>query len=89
MQSTSHIESIWGILKHKIKITYNVIPSKNIIHFIREAEYKHKLRNKSYDEKISDFFECWKLLIDLKDVEIIKSVFLTDSADEDDLEEEI
>ena len=88
MQSTAHIESIWGILKHKIKSTYNVIPSKNIIHFIREAEYKHKLRNKSYDEKISDFFECWKLLIDLKDVEIIKSDFLTDSADEDDLEEE-
>lgn len=83
MQSTSQVESIWGILKHKIKRTYNVIPSKNIIRFLREAEYKHKLRNKS------DFFECWQLLIDLKEVEIIKSDFLTDSVDEDKLEEEI
>ena len=62
IQSTSHIESLWGISKHKIKSTYNAVPSKNIIRFLREAEYKHKLRNKSYDEKVSDFFECWKLL---------------------------
>ena len=88
IQSTSHIESLWGILKHKIKSTYNVISSKNLIYFLKEAEYKHKLRNKSYDDKLSDFLECWKLLIDLKDEEVINSYFLTDSADEEESDED-
>ena len=58
LQSTSHIESLWAILKKKIKSTYNAIPFKNIFHFIREAEYKCKNRAKSCDEKLKDFFEC-------------------------------
>ena len=41
-QSTSHIEGLWSILKNKIKSSYHVIPTKNIIHFIREAEFKFK-----------------------------------------------
>ena len=57
LESISHIESLWAILKQKIKSTYNVIPFKNIIHFIREAEYKYKIRAKSSDEKLTDFFE--------------------------------
>ena len=40
LESTSHIESLWAILKQKIKSTYNVIAFKNKFHFIREAEYK-------------------------------------------------
>ena len=35
LTSTSYIGAIWGILKQKIKSTYNVIPSKNIMQFNR------------------------------------------------------
>jgi len=76
IQSTSHIEFIWSILKHKIKSTYNIIPSKRIIHFLREAEYKSKIRNKSIDEKLINFFECWELLDDTKDFTVVDDDFL-------------
>ena len=68
-QSTSHIEGLWSHLKEKIKKTHHVIPAKNIIKFIREAEYKYLIRNKNYEEKIKDFFECFKCISDVKDVE--------------------
>ena len=54
-----------AILKLKIKSTYNVIPFKNRFYFIREAEYKYKIRAKSCDEKLKDFFERRKLILDL------------------------
>ena len=38
--------------------------------FLREAEYKYKLRDKNYDEQMNDLFECWKLLLNVEDVEI-------------------
>ena len=88
LESTSHIESLWAILKQKIKSTYNVIPFKNIFHFIREAEYKYKIRAKSSDDKLTDFFECCKLILDLKYEEFNKSDFVTDSDDELDLNED-
>lgn len=47
IQSTSHIVSIWNTIKSKIKGVYNIIPNKNIIRFIREAEFKFKLIKKT------------------------------------------
>ena len=66
-----------GILKHKIKSTYNVIPSKNIIHFLSEEDYKYKIRNKSIDETLTYFFECWKLLADTKNINVENDDFLS------------
>ena len=63
-----------------------LIPSKNIFHFLK-AEYKHKIRNKSCDEKIVDFFGCWKLLNDVKDVSFNQSDFLIDTDVKDDLDD--
>ena len=40
LESTSHIEAVWNVIKSKIKNTYYVIPSKNLFKFVREAEYK-------------------------------------------------
>jgi len=68
--SASHIESIWSNIKSKIKSVYNVIPGKNLMKFLREAEYKYKLRDKNYDEKMNDLFECWKFLLNFEDIEI-------------------
>ena len=85
VESTSHIESIWSQLKAKIKDTYYTIPEKNILHFVREAEFKLKLRTKSGQDKIKEFFSCWKFLNDVKDVEIEEDKeFLTDSPIESD-----
>ena len=76
LTSTSHIEAIWGVLKQKIKSAYNVIPSKNIIHFIKEDEYKYNIRDKDFEVKIKDFFECFKLLENVSDTIIPKTEFL-------------
>ena len=73
-----------GILKQKIKATYNVIPSKNIMHFIKEAEYKYIIKEKSYDEKIKDFFECFTLLDNVSDTIIPHTKFLSDISDNSD-----
>ncbi len=82
--STSHIESLWGILKLVIKATYTVIQSKNIMHFIKEAEYKYIIKEKSYDEKIKDFLECFTLLNNVTDTIIPHAEFLSNSNDDSD-----
>ena len=38
----SHIESVWSQVKSEIKSTYKMMPSKNLLYFIREAEWKIK-----------------------------------------------
>lgn len=65
LHSASHIEVILGILNQNIKTIYNVIPSKNIIHFINEIEFKYIIKNKNFDDKIKEFFSCYKLLCDI------------------------
>ena len=41
-ESTSHMESVWSQVKTEIKSTYKMIPSTNLLYFIREAEWKIK-----------------------------------------------
>jgi hypothetical protein len=63
-----HTLNLYGVfLKQKIKTTYTVILSKNIMHFYKEAEYKYIIKEKSYDEKIKDFFECFTSLDNVAD----------------------
>ena len=68
-------------IKSKIKNTYGVIPKKNLIKFIREAEYKFINRMKSYDEKILDFFECFTFLNNVAYAQFNDNFFLSDSND--------
>jgi len=42
--------------------TYNIIPDINTIKFVREAEFKYKIRKFSDEDKIREFFECYDLL---------------------------
>ena len=35
------MKAIWNTFKAKIKITYYIIPNKNLFEFIREVEYKY------------------------------------------------
>ena len=84
LRSSSHIEAIWNVLKSKIKSTYHVIPHKNFLHFLIEAEFKYIIRNKKYNERIKEFFECCKLINDVADSEIYDTEFLKDSDISDD-----
>lgn len=83
-ESTSHIESIWSQIKAKIKDTYYTIPEKNILHFVREAEFKIKLKSKSGPKKIKEYFSCYEFLSNVNDVEIEDKYFLTDSSYDSD-----
>ena len=91
---TTHIEAIWNIIKSKIKNMYYVIPNKHFLQFVREAEYRFKIRDKSQVEKVKDFFECYELILNVSDVEFPKNGFISDSdnlneneVSDDDLEE--
>lgn len=42
------------------KKTYRIIPSKNFVSYLREAEWKYLNLGKIYDEKIKEFFNCFK-----------------------------
>ena len=63
-----------------------MIPHKNYIPFVREAEYRYKIRNKRGLDKIKDFFECYRLIDDVSGVNFPKSGFI--SASDDDNKEE-
>ena len=84
IQSSSHIEAIWNILKSKIKSTYYVIPQKNMLHFIREAEFKLNITGKTRAEKIKEFFDSFKCINDLNDANIPDTEFFRDDSNEED-----
>ena len=47
LNSSSHIESLWNSLKLLIKSTYKIIPQKNFLLFLKEAEWKFIIRSKN------------------------------------------
>ena len=60
INSTSHIEGLWGTLKQKIKSIYNSIPSTNFILYLREAEIRYilsKLNSGKKEKYIMDLLE--------------------------------
>lgn len=73
IQSSFHIEAIWNINKSKIKSIYHIIPNKNNLKYILEAEYRYKIRNKIGNDKIKDLFEIYSLIENVFDVEFPNS----------------
>ena len=61
LESTSHIESIWEQIKSKIKESYHLYPHKVFLYFVREIEFKIRIRNLTYNVKIKKFFEIYDL----------------------------
>ena len=78
LNSTSTIEYLWNALKVKIEKTYRIIPSKNFVSYLREAEWKYLNNDKSYEGKIKEFFSCFKYFNDVKDVNLEKNESLRD-----------
>jgi len=65
LNSTSHIESIWG--KIKFKNIYYEITNQNLLLLIKEAEWRIKNRNKNNDGKIKEFFENFYVISGMDD----------------------
>ena len=76
VESTSHIESIWGQLKDVISSIYKSIPCINFLYFVREAEWRIKKKNLSYEEKLDDFFEMYNTVMGIDEEFIYDSDFL-------------
>ena len=87
LQSKSHIEAIWNIIKSKIKNTYYIIQGKKILRYVLEAEYKYNILNKNYDDKLFDFFEVYNLINSFSDEELKNKDFLNDSELDSDKDE--
>ncbi len=80
---------MWSILKNKIKSTYHVIPTKNIIHFIREAEFKFKNREKNYIDMLKEFFSCYDYIENVEANQFMPSQFLKDDSDSSSSDESV
>ena len=55
LDSTSYIESVWGILQSEIKCVYATIRPKNFLYFLKEAEFKVKNIHLTNNQKIEKF----------------------------------
>ena len=55
VDSTIHIEQLWHNLKHIITSIYYIIPSRNFILFLREAEFRRNTKKFSNNSLSKDF----------------------------------
>ena len=95
IESTSHVESIWGQLKAQIKSNYYTIPNIDFLYYLREAEWKLKVKNLSFQEKLNDFMEMYCLLKNIDNNVPDEPYFCTNSeintileANDEDVDEE-
>lgn len=63
VNSTSIIEFFLQELKAKIQHSYYIIPSYNFVSYLREAEYKIKIKHMTSNEKLKDFMNDLNVLI--------------------------
>ena len=62
-ESTSHVKSLWGLLKAKIKECYHSVHANQFIWFVKvlELEFKIKYKSLSFADKIDKFFDAFNL----------------------------
>ena len=80
-------------MKLIIKSIYKTIPQKNFLLFLKEAEWKFKIRGKNYDEKILEFLDAITIVKEVGDDYVEDTDFLTNDVlniyfDEDDSDSE-
>ena len=85
VESTSHIESIWSQIKSSIKEKYHLYPYQVFMQFVREIEFKIKIRYLSNEDKIKKFFECDNLAELIEDIYLKRgnNLFLDENLNED------
>ena len=93
-ESTSYVESLWGLLKAKLKECYHSVPANIFMLFVKEQEFKIKYNNLSFEERIDKFFEAFNLSEEVEDVYLKSSFnyFIPDNLDnynsgDEDIEE--
>ena len=79
ISSTSHVEALWHQIKSKIKKMYNSIPSINFLLFLREAEWRINNSKLNDEQKIIEFFSCYRCYKNTIDVKEEKSIYLVNS----------
>ena len=88
LHSTPHIEPILAQIKSKIKETYHSIPNNSLIHYVKETEYKIIIKKNSNKEKIKEFFDIYRFILNVSDVVFENNEFYRDSNDSDSQMEE-
>ena len=53
-----------------------MIPSINLLYFIREAEWKIKSKSLKYEEKLESFFEMYNTVVSIGEDELIDPDFI-------------
>ena len=51
-ESTSHVESVWGGLKQKLREFYMAVKTDNFILFLKEMEFRKKVAQKNHNDII-------------------------------------
>ena len=67
-ESTSYVESLWGLLKAKLKECYHSVPANIFMLFVKEQEFKIKNNKLSFEEKIGKFFDAFNLSEQVEDI---------------------
>ena len=75
-RSISHIQSLWAELKIEFFSIYGSIPMNNFIYFLKEIEFRVKIKNKNDDEKLKTFFEISKMVYDTCKFNFSKKEFI-------------
>ena len=62
LESTSNIEQLWAHLKGIIKNIYNIIPHKQFILFLREAEFRRNIKDFNFRQKWTELIDVMNYL---------------------------
>lgn len=78
--STSHIESVWAYLKKSIKTMYHNMPTKGFYYFIKEAEFRFLMKNKTNSQLLNKIKKiirfCYdELEFDFNDIDYLNSLY--------------
>ena len=76
--STSQKESLWSQLKALLKNLYYIIPHKNFILYLREAEWRIKDKDKNINAKIKEFFDCYYTISDMEASDFVSDYYLNE-----------
>ena len=89
-ESTFHVESLWGLLKAKLKECYHSVPVNIFMLLVKEQEFYIKYNNLSFEEKINKFFDVYNLSKEVEDTSLKSSFicFIPDNLDNYNSEDE-
>ena len=76
LDSTSHIEQLWSQLKSTISKIYTIIPSKNFYLYLKEAEFRLKIKNLSNKEKIIELIDIFNYIRNINLIDLYNYNYL-------------